>query len=244
MIERCALVTGASRGIGAEIARRLAGEGFNLTLAARREPALTSFANNLQQSTGVTVHPVAANLASEEDVRRLAAEHAGHFGRLDLVVLNAGLGDYAPLGETSLKTYDLTFNVNVRAAFLLLHELLPLLRTTAAMAPDRGVKVIALSSISGVYAEAGLSAYGASKAALISLCDTLTAEECQNGITATALSPGFVATDMTAWLDQPASEMITTADVAELALAISRLSANAAVGNIVVARRSADPRQP
>jgi len=244
MNQRCALVTGASRGIGAEIARRLADEGYNLTLAARREAPLTSFADNLRTGSGVEIHSVAANLADEDDARRLAGEHVSRFGRLDLLVLNAGLGNYAPISDSTMKSYDLTFSVNVRAAYILLQELLPLLRKTAALAPDRGAKVIALSSIAGVHAEAGLAAYGASKAALISLCETVTLEEGDNGITATALSPGFVDTDMTAWIDEPRTAMITTADVAELALAISRLSANAAVGNIVIARRSTDPTRP
>jgi 3-oxoacyl-[acyl-carrier protein] reductase len=244
MNQRCALVTGASRGIGADIAGRLAVEGYNVTLAARREPALTSFADGLRSRSSVDVHPVVANLAVEDDVRRLADEHLARYGRLDVLVLNAGLGSYAPLGETPLKTFDLTFGVNVRSAFVLIQELLPLLRKTAALAPERGAKVIALASIAGVYAEAGMSVYGASKSALISLCETLTAEERGNGVTATALSPGFVDTDMTAWTELPGTAMLSTADVAELALAITRLSANAAVGNVVIARGGTEPRRP
>ena len=142
-------------------------------------------------------------MAVENDVRRLAAEHAAHFGRLDLLVLNAGVGTSGPIAELPVKTYDLTLAVNLRAAFILLQETLPLLRKTAALEPERGAKIVALASIAGVSGEANLGAYAASKAALISLCQTVTLEESGNGVTATALCPGFVDTDMAAWAKLP-----------------------------------------
>jgi 3-oxoacyl-[acyl-carrier protein] reductase len=237
MNDRCALITGASRGIGAEIARRLANEGYTLTLSARNEVGLIAAAEQLHAETGADVHAVTANMAVESDVRRLAAEHAARYGRLDLLVLNAGVGTSGSIGELPVKTYDLTFAVNLRAAFILLQETLPMLRKTAALAPERGAKIVALASIAGVSAEANLGAYAASKAALISLCQTVTLEESGNGVTATALCPGLVATDMTSWTGLSAEEMIPSSDVAELAVAVSRLSVAAVVPNIVIARR-------
>jgi 3-oxoacyl-[acyl-carrier protein] reductase len=237
MSERCALITGASRGIGAEIARRLAVEGYALTLSARSEPGLLIAAEQLRTDTGAEVHAVAANMAVEDDVRRLCSEHEARFGRLDLLVLNAGVGTSGPIAELSVKAYDLTLAVNLRAAFILLQETLPLLRKTAALEPERGAKVVALASIAGVSGEANLGAYAASKAALISLCQTVTLEESGNGVTATALCPGLVATDMTAWTRVPAEQMLPASDIAELAVAVSRLSVGAVVPNIVIARR-------
>lgn len=237
MTQRCALITGASRGIGAEIARRLATEGYALTLSARREAGLVAAADQLHTQTGAEVHAVAANMAVENDVRRLAAEHAAHFGRLDLLVLNAGVGTSGPIAELPVKTYDLTLAVNLRAAFILLQETLPLLRKTAALEPERGAKVVALASIAGVSGEANLGAYAASKAALISLCQTVTLEESGNGVTATALCPGFVDTDMAAWAKLPTEQLLPPSDVAELAVAVSRLSIGAVVPNIVIDRR-------
>jgi 3-oxoacyl-[acyl-carrier protein] reductase len=237
MNERCALITGASRGIGAEIARRLANEGYALTLSARNEAGLIAAAEQLHAETGADIHAVTANMAVESDVRRLAAEHAARYGRLDLLVLNAGVGTSGSIGELPVKTYDLTLAVNVRAAFILLQETLPMLRKTAALAPERGAKIVALASIAGVSAEANLGAYAARKAALISLCQTVTLEESSNGVTATALCPGLVATDMTSWTGLSADEMLPSSDVAELAVAVSRLSVGAVVPNIVIARR-------
>lgn len=237
MTDKVALITGASRGIGAEIARRLAGEGYALTVSARRRPELDTFAETLRASTDVQA--VAADMAHHDDVLRLAATHAAKFGRLDLLVLNAGVGASAPLADLPMKTFDLVHTVNLRAPYLLAKELLPLLRETAAERPDRGAKIVALSSITGVASEPQLAAYGAGKAALISLCETLNLEESVNGVTATAISPGYVDTDMAAWRadEIPRESMLRVGDIAELVLALSRLSANAVVPNIVVSRR-------
>ncbi|NKQ53225.1 SDR family oxidoreductase [Amycolatopsis sp. K13G38] len=234
---RTALVTGASRGIGLEIARRLADEGYALTLAARREPGLLDAAAALREA-GAEAHPVVANLGREQDVDRLAAEHTERFGALDLLVLNGGVGAEGTVAELPLKTYDLVLNVNLRAQFQLIQQTLPLLRKSAAATPARGAKVVALSSITGVAGEAGLSAYGASKAGLISLCETLTLEESASGVTATALCPGYVDTDMTTFKRDSLGRdaMLTTRDVAELVLSVSRLSAHAVVPSIVLTR--------
>ena len=87
--------------------------------------------------------------------------------------------------------------------------------------------MIAIASLAGVVAEAGLASYGASKAALIALCESITVEEAGSGVTATAISPGYVDTEMSAWITEriPTAEMITADDVAQLALAACRLSA-------------------
>jgi 3-oxoacyl-[acyl-carrier protein] reductase len=237
MTQRCALVTGASRGIGAEISRRLAAEGYALTLSARQEPGLTAATEKLRSETGAEVHAVPANLAVEEQIHHLVSEHAVRFGRLDLLVLNAGVGTSGPVAELPLKTYDLTLSVNLRAAFILVQDTLPLLRKAAVLAPDRGAKIIALASIAGVFSEATIGAYAASKAGLISLCQTVTVEESGNGVTATALSPGLVDTDMAAWTELPSEQLLPASDVAELAIALSRLSIGAVVPNVVIARR-------
>ncbi|WP_338051253.1 SDR family oxidoreductase [Pseudonocardia acidicola] len=231
-------MTGGSRGIGAEIARRLAGEGFALTVAARQQAGVTTAVEQLRAEFGVEVHGVAANMASADDVARLAVEHSEHFDRLDLLVLGAGMGTDERIADLRPKAYDLQLAVNLKAPVLLVRELLPLLRATAEANPATGARVVALASITGVAGEAGLSVYGASKAALISFCETLSLEESAGGVSATALAPGYVDTDMTEHLrdrlDRDA--MLTVGDVAELVLSLTRLSAAAVVPSIVVTR--------
>lgn len=238
MAGRSALVTGGSRGIGAAIASRLAAEGYDLTLAARQRDQLDAFAETLRTTHGVTIHTFAGTMASDENVRALAAQHEASFGQLNLLVLNAGVGSSAPFDALPPKTFDLMVDLNLRSPHLLIQLCLPMLHKAAASDPSRGARVLALSSIGGVAAEPRLAAYGATKAALIALCEGLTVEESANGVSATAISPGYVDTDMSAWKhgELGPEDMLKADDVAELAVAVSHLSARAAVPNIVITR--------
>ncbi|WP_280266805.1 SDR family NAD(P)-dependent oxidoreductase [Nocardia wallacei] len=237
-MKHSALITGGSRGIGAEIARRLAGEGFAVTIAARTADPLEQTAQRLRAETGADVHPVAANMTDSEQVTALVDAHADRCGGMDLLVLSAGTGTASPVAEMMPKARERMLDVNFRAPLTLIQAALPLLRASAAADPQRGAKIVAISSITGVVGEPGLAAYGATKAALISLCETVSLEESAHGVSATALSPGYVDTDMSAWKhgELDPSAMLPTADIAELVLAISRLSARAVVPNIVISR--------
>ncbi|MGV9678387.1 SDR family NAD(P)-dependent oxidoreductase [Nocardia sp. NPDC003482] len=235
---RSALVTGGSRGIGAEIARRLAGDGYAVTIAARTADTLERTAQRLRDETGGEVFPFAANMTDAEQLGALVDAHAWRFGGLDLLVLSAGTGTAGPVAEMTAKARERMLEVNFRAPLTLIQHALPLLRKSAAAAPERGAKIVAIASITGVAGEPGLAAYGATKAALISLCETLSLEESRRGVSATALSPGYVDTDMSAWKqgELDADAMLPTSDIAELVLAIARLSARAVVPNIVISR--------
>ncbi|MGQ4614487.1 SDR family NAD(P)-dependent oxidoreductase [Nocardia sp. R7R-8] len=238
MSTRTALITGGSRGIGAEVARRLAGEGYHLTLAARTLDTLEQAAAGLREETGAEVHPVVAQMNDLDQVRALVQAHEERFGGMNALVLSAGTGTAGAVADLPAKVYERMLDVNFRAPLTLIQAALPLLRKSADDDRERGAKIVALASITGVAGEAGLAAYGATKAALISLCETVSLEESANGVSATAISPGYVDTDMTAWkrdvLDR--STMLTTGDIAEMVLAITRLSRNAVVPNIVLSR--------
>ncbi|WP_430644996.1 SDR family oxidoreductase [Agromyces sp. GXS1127] len=233
---RAALITGGSRGIGLEVARALAADGFALTLSARSPGPLEAAAAELAAS-GAQVIAVAAEASEPDDLDRLLAAHEERWGRLDALVMNAGMGHGSLIAETPLRRVDKHYTLNFRGTFALLSSALPLLRETAASDP-RGARVIALASLAGLMAEPGLAAYSATKAAVVSLCEALCAEEGANGVSATAICPGYVDTDMAAWKHDeiPASEMIRAADVAELAVSLTRLSRNAAVPVLAVHR--------
>jgi 3-oxoacyl-[acyl-carrier protein] reductase len=233
-----ALVTGASRGIGRAIAGRLAAAGFNLTLSGRHPGPLEEVARGLSR-IGAETEIVQADMAAEEDVRRLAHSHAKRFGDMDMLVLSAGYGANGPIAGYPVHRFDRQVAVNLRAPFVLVQECLPSLRRAAASRPERGARIVAIASLTGMAAEPGLAAYAATKAALISLCQSINAEESASGITATAISPGYVDTEMSSWVRDRISpaDMIEPDDIAELAAALSRLSARAVIPNIMVARR-------
>lgn len=236
-----ALVTGASRGIGLGIARMLAGRGHALTLGARDQGRLHEVAEDLRALGAPEVVVCPGDLADPAYPDALVDAHARAFARLDCLVLNAGVGTAGSLSTYPLARLDKTVAVNFRAPFALVQAALPLLRSAAEAAPDRGARVVALSSITGVYPEAGLAAYGATKAALRSLVATLNAEESGHGITGTSIAPGYVETDMSAWVtDQvPAARMIPVDDIVALVESLVALSARSVVAEVVVSRAGA-----
>jgi len=233
---RAALVTGASRGIGLAIARRLAADGFDLMISARSAGALENVAAELR-ATGSHVVAAPADMSDEGQVGGLAAACEQAFDALDVLVLCAGMGALGAVASYPVRRLDRMFAINVRGAFSLTQRLLPCLRKAAQDTPT-GAKVIAIASLTGIAAEPGLGVYGASKAALISLCEAITIDEADHGVTATAIAPGYVATGMTEWLSgtiDPAT-MISAADIAELVSSVTRLSRWAAVPAIAVTR--------
>jgi 3-oxoacyl-[acyl-carrier protein] reductase len=237
--DRClrALVTGASRGIGRAVAIRLAEQGYAVTLSARNPEVLQELAAELRAS-GHSADWLAADMGRPDDLDRLAAFQTGLDPCLDLLVLSAGIGTAARMGEYTARRVERQLSVNYLAPFQLIQALLPALRAAARANALGSARVIAMASLTGVVAEPGLAAYGASKAALISLCESVTLDEAGSGVTATAISPGYVDTDMTAWTQDkiPADEMIQAGDVAELVLALTRLSRHATIPNIVLTR--------
>jgi 3-oxoacyl-[acyl-carrier protein] reductase len=236
-VARRALVTGASRGIGAAVARRLASEGYELVLTARHEEGLLAIANELGRQA-VRVSSVAGDLSVDEDLERVASVALEQGSSLQVLVLSAGMAVAGELASYPLRHLDRLYRVNVRAPFVLTQRLLPALRSGAAADPGRGARIVAIASMSGVVSEPLLGPYGVTKAALISLCEAITVEEATHGVLATAISPGFVDTDMGAWAADhidPAA-MVRAEDVAEMVVAVTHLSPHAVVPNLVLAR--------
>jgi NAD(P)-dependent dehydrogenase (short-subunit alcohol dehydrogenase family) len=193
MAERAAIVTGASSGIGLAIAEMLGGEGYGLTVAARRPDKLEAAAAGLAER-GYDVNVVAPSSAR----RRGAAGRASHrerFGRLDVLVNNAGVGVGANVGDILTKRLDLQVDLNLRSIVLFYRECVDLLR--AAAAEHRSALVVNTSSISGKSGQAWLSVYSATKAAVVGFTQAMHRELGAEGIKSTALCPAFVDTPMT-----------------------------------------------
>ena len=226
-MERAALVTGGSSGIGLALARMLRDEGYGLTLVSRTAAKVEAAAAELGALA------VAADISREEDCERALAAHTERHGRLDVLVNSAGIGIGGRVEDLTAKQWDLQFGVNLRGLFLFTRGAIPLLRET------RG-HIVNLASIAGTVPTPGLAAYGASKAAVISFTHSLNRELDADGVRALALCPGFVDTPMAAWSGISGEEMIQPEDCAELVRAVLRLSPHARVPQIVIERLGDD----
>ncbi|MBD0282777.1 MAG: SDR family oxidoreductase [Thermoleophilaceae bacterium] len=234
-MERAALVTGGSSGIGLAIARALGHDGYRLTVAARRPDKLEVAAQGLRDE-GLDVLSVAANMAREEDIKKVAEAHRERFGRLDVLVNNAGIGIGGPVAETETKRLDLQLDVNLRAVYLLARECIPMLKDAGA---QHGKALIAnMASITGKRGQGWLAAYSATKFGVVGLSQALHMELSTDGIQVTALCPGFVATAMTDWIEGqvPKGEMIQPEDVAEAVRFVLRTSRHCVVPEIQLIR--------
>jgi NAD(P)-dependent dehydrogenase (short-subunit alcohol dehydrogenase family) len=222
-VERAALITGGSSGIGLAIARMLRDEGFALTLASRRIERLEAAAAEL----GAVA--VAADVADADACAALVAAHEARFGRLDVLVNSAGIGIGGRVEDLPAKHFDLQFDVNVRGLFLVTQAAIPLLRASRGW-------IVNLASIAGTIPSPGLATYAATKAAVISLTRSLNGELEGDGVRSIAICPGFVDTPMAEWSGLRSDEMIQPEDCAEVVRMLLRLSPNARIPQVVIER--------
>lgn len=236
MAQRAAIVTGASSGIGLAIAQMLGEEGYALTLAARRPDKLRAAADGLR-ADGYDVQDVAAPLAEEEAVQQVVAAHRERYGRLDMLVNNAGVGIGAAVAEIETKRLDMQLDVNLRSIVLFYRECVDLLRTAAA--ENGTAQVINTSSISGKRGQPWLSVYSATKAGVVGWTEAMNKELAGDGIKSCALCPAFVDTPMTDFAKAggvAAEQMITTTDIAEAVRMLLKLSPACLIPEIIFER--------
>jgi NAD(P)-dependent dehydrogenase (short-subunit alcohol dehydrogenase family) len=214
LAERAALVTGGSSGIGLAIARALGEDGYGVTVASRRPQKLEAAANELR-SAGIDVQAAPANMTEEEAVAGVVQAHRERFGRLDVLVNNAGVGIGEAMEGITTKYLDMQLGVNLRAVVIGTREGLPMLREAGA---EHGKALIVnLASIAGKVGQAWLSVYSATKAGVIGFSQATQKEVAGQGIQVTALCPAFVDTPMTEFAKEQvnAEEMIRPEDIAE-----------------------------
>lgn len=234
-MDRAALITGGSSGIGLAIARALGEDGYRMTISSRRPDKLEAAAAQLRDD-GFDVEPVPANMADEEEIRKLVETHRERRGRLDVLINNAGLGIGGAVADAETKKLDLQLNVNLRAVYLLAREAIPMLKEAGA---EHGKALMAnTASYAGKHGQGWLAAYSATKFGVVGLSQALHKELSKDGVQVTALCPGFVATPMTDWIEGqiPKDEMITTEDIAEGIRFLLRTSRNCLVPELQFVR--------
>jgi NAD(P)-dependent dehydrogenase (short-subunit alcohol dehydrogenase family) len=186
---RVAVVTGASSGLGDRFARVLAAAGARVTLVARRADRLEALAAELEGSLVVT-----ADMARPADVERIGAATIDHFGQVDVLVNNAGIGDVYPAEDEPLEAFTDTVNVNLVGAFQLCQVV------GRHMLQHGGGTIVNVASMLGLVSAGSIpqAGYAASKAALINLSRELAAQWGRRGVRVNALCPGWFPTEMTA----------------------------------------------
>jgi NAD(P)-dependent dehydrogenase (short-subunit alcohol dehydrogenase family) len=235
-MDRAALITGGSSGIGLAIARVLGEEGYGLTLSARRAEKLEAAAEGLR-GEGYDVLAVAANITEEEAIKDVVAQHRERWGRLDVLINNAGLGIGGSVADTETKKLDLQLDVNLRGVYLVARESIPMLKQAGA---EHGKALIVnTASIAGKRGQGFLPAYSATKFGVVGLSEALHKELGQEGIQVTALCPAFVATPMTDWVEGqvPKDEMIQPEDIGESVRFLLKVSPACIVPEIQFLRR-------
>ena len=228
---RAALVTGGTAGIGLAIARRLLQDGYAVTICGRDAGRLNAAAQDLGQPE--CLNAVMANMAESEDVRRLLSSHFDRFGRVDVLVNNAGVGFHASISGKSERKLDIEMSVNLKAAHLTIAGCANALKKAAR---EHGKALIVnISSIAGKECPPNVAGYAATKAVLIALSRAAHAELSNDGIQVTALIVGFVDTPGSAWVrDVPRKRMLSDTDIAEAVAFLLRTSARCFVPEMML----------
>lgn len=183
------LITGASSGIGEELAWQLGQAGAHLTLAARRADALEALARRMAAAGTLQPLVTRCDVTRDDDVARAVAESTRRWGQLDVVVANAGFGVVGALRDLTVDDYRRQFETNVFGVLRTIRAALPEIEKT------RG-NVVIVGSVAGWMASPNASPYAMSKFALRALANAITPELQLNGVTVTLISPGFVASDI------------------------------------------------
>ena len=230
------LVTGSSRGIGKDICRTLAKEGAHIVATARNKELLEALKKEIKTFGGsATVIP--ADLSIESDVFNIFAEIKSKFGKLDVLVNNAGIGLFGRIVDFSMEDFDSVMRLNLRALFQCCREALKM------MLPARKGYIINISSVVGIKGYPNHSAYTASKHGVMGLTKSLAAEVQEYGINVSVILPGGVDTDFieAARPDLDKSILIPTSDISKIVLFMLGLSDKSVVDEIYIRRKTSKP---
>lgn len=202
--KRVAIVTGASRGIGAAIARRLGRDGLHVIAMARNLDKLKTVCDEITVREG-SAEPWACDVADATALAAAIEQIAEKHGRLDVLVNNAGITKDGLLLRMSDEDFDAVIDTNLKSAFVAIRA------AARSMMRSKTGRIINISSVAGVAGNAGQANYSASKAGLIGLSKTVAREFAGKAITCNVIAPGFITTDMTDVLNDKIKETVKTA---------------------------------
>lgn len=230
------LITGAGRGIGGAAALAFARQGSNVALTARTQSELEAVGDEAA-SHGVKCLAVCCDVSRPEEIAAAVEKTLAEFGAIDILVNNAGEASFKPVWEITLDEWQRAFAVNVTGAFLFTRAVLP------GMMARRQGRIINISSVTGLKALPGQSAYGAAKHALNGFTKSLNLELREYGIAAHVICPGAVDTRLSreAMPERDPSDWMTPEDIAQAALYLASLSPRVAVDMLSLRRFASEP---
>lgn len=234
---KCAVITGASRGIGREIALKYAKEGANIVLNYRNSEEEALQLKEELDKLGSNTLILKANVSKFEEAEKLIKEAKEVFGRVDILVNNAGITKDNLIMRMKEEDFDSVIDVNLKGAFNCLKAVTPI------MIRQKSGKIINMSSVVGVIGNAGQVNYSASKAGLIGMTKSLAREIGGKNINVNAIAPGFIDTDMTKVLNEdqkkniisqvPLKRLGHVEDIANLALFLASDQSNYITGQVI-----------
>ncbi|HXE51423.1 MAG TPA: 3-oxoacyl-[acyl-carrier-protein] reductase [Tepidisphaeraceae bacterium] len=202
--KRVAIVTGASRGIGAAIAKRLGKDGMHVVAVARNADKLKEVCDQIAGREGAA-EPLVCDVADPKALAAAVEQVADKHGHIDVLVNNAGITKDGLLLRMSDEDFDAVIDTNLKSAFVAIRA------ASRSMMRSKAGRIINISSVAGVAGNAGQANYAASKAGLIGLSKTVAREFAGKGITCNVIAPGFITTDMTDVLNDKIKETVKSA---------------------------------
>jgi len=234
---KCAVITGASRGIGKAIALKLASLGANIVINYRSNEKEAIEIENEIKNMGAEAIIVKGDISKLQEVENLVSVAKGRFGNIDIMVNNAGITKDTLILRMKEEDFDSVIDVNLKGVFNCLKAITPI------MVKQKHGKIINLSSVVGITGNAGQVNYSASKAGVIGMTKSLAREVGSRGINVNAVAPGYIETDMTEALGDkykeemkkniPLKRLGKAEDVAEVVAFLASESSNYVTGQVI-----------
>ena len=236
LTNKIALVTGASRGIGAAIAKAFAAEGATVIINYNGSKEKAQAVADEIQAAGGNAEIYQCSVADYQACGEMIQELIKKYGRIDILVNNAGITNDGLLMKMSEEDFDAVVDTNLKGAFNTIRHM------SRYFLKQKSGKIINMSSVSGILGNAGQANYSASKAGVIGLTKSVARELASRGINVNAIAPGFIATDMTDSMPEAAKEKMTetiplgrigqTADIANMALFLASEKSDYITGQV------------